>query len=255
MDDGDSSGGPLVGDLTGVGKVVNSDVAKRTYDDALSPMMREFGELSRDSLKAFRLFTAPIQLVAAYQDRFAAFCERVRNKVPDEHQREAAADVARPVMEAFASTSDDSPLMTMFEELMARAIDERHADKLSPTFAPLIQSLSPLEAKLVSVLSSSDQHSDVLYEKERQLILARLRTNFSVNDFGGDDHHLTMIQNLTEKRLVATLQKKLKKEDDYPNMEIESGQTLIRFTYRLTMFGKWFANSCVPGGSSPTKPR
>ena len=36
MDDSESDGGPLIGDLTGFGKVVNSEIANRTYDDAMS---------------------------------------------------------------------------------------------------------------------------------------------------------------------------------------------------------------------------
>lgn len=72
MDDGDSNSGPTVGDFTGLGKVVNSQVANRAYDDALSPAMRQVGGLSEDLLKTFRLFTAPLQLAAAYHDRFAS---------------------------------------------------------------------------------------------------------------------------------------------------------------------------------------
>lgn len=254
-EDSSSDAGSLVGDLTGVGKVINSEVAKRSYDEAFSPAMREFGELSKESLKAFRLFTAPIQLMAAYQDRFASFCQRVREKVPEEHQREAAPDVARPVMEAFASTSDDSPLMSMFEELMANAIDDRQAEKLSPTFAPLIQSLSPLEAKLIACLASTDQTLDVLWNRQQALIHRHLDMNFDFLEFGGNGHHLTMVQNLTERKIVATLQTKLNKESDYPSIEIPSGQGLIRFTYRLSMFGRWFADSCVPKGNRPAQPR
>lgn len=255
IEDSNASSGALVGDLTGIGKVVNSEIAKRSYDDALSPAMKEVGALTKDSLKAFRLFTAPIQLMAAYQDRFASFCERVRNKVPDEHQREAAPEVARPVMEAFASTSDDSPLMSMFEELMANAIDDRQADKLSPTFAPLIQTLSPLEAKLIAALASNDQVLDVLWQKEQKTICGHLNKNFNFEDFGGNGHHLTIVQNLTDKKLIATLQKNLKQQDDYPSIMLRDGQSLMRFTYRLTMYGRWFANSCVPKGERPPQPR
>jgi glutaminase len=110
---------PSIGDLTGAGQVINSEIAKRTYNEALSPAMKELGGLSEDTLKALRLFTAPLQLAAAYQDRFKAFCQRVRDKVPTSQQQEAPPEIVKPVMDAFASTSDDSPLMKMFEELIA----------------------------------------------------------------------------------------------------------------------------------------
>lgn len=114
---------PPIGDLTGVGEVINSQVAKWTYQDGLSSSVRQVGALSTDTLKTLRLFTAPFQLLAAYQDRFELFCNRVRERVPESEQKDATPEIARPVMEAFASTSDDSTMMQMFEELMAKAID------------------------------------------------------------------------------------------------------------------------------------
>lgn len=142
-------------DITGIGKVLDSDVVKEVYRDAASPALREVGGLSKDLVKTLRLFTAPFQLAAAYQDRLVDFCDRVRNNVPEDFQQEAASNIAKPVIEAFAFTEDDSPLMAMFEELMTKAIDSREASKLSPTFPDIIKNLSPLQAKLLKSLKSS----------------------------------------------------------------------------------------------------
>lgn len=241
----DDSKGPIIGDLAGAGQIINSEVAKRTYEDALSPTMRELGGLSEDTFKAFRLFTAPIQLMAAYQDRFRAFCERVRNKVPEEQQQEAPAEIGRPVMEAFASTSDDSPLMSMFEELMAKAIDKREVNKLSPSFPEIIRSLSPLEAKLIAALKNKAQIMDDLFKLDENLIMQRVGTNFNFEDFGGGAHHLTIAQNLTEKKIVKLETANLDYTKFYPTLVIPSGHQLKRTTIQLTMFGRWFASTCV----------
>jgi hypothetical protein len=243
--DEQSPKGPLIGDLAGAGQIINSEIAKKSYDDALSPAMREVGGLTKDALKTFRLFTAPLQLAAAYQDRFAAFCDRVRAKVAPEKQREAPPEIAAPVKRAFATTSDDSPLMSMFEELMAKAIDVRTADKLSPAFPDVIKALSPLQAKLIKDLVRREQFTDTLWEMDKQLIHQFVKVNFSFDDFGGPDHHLTMAQDLAEKKLIAILQSTPNKDDLYPNLEIPEGLSLRRMTYRLTMFGKWFASACV----------
>ncbi len=243
--DEQSGKGPLIGDLAGVGQIINSEIAKKSYDDAISPAMREFGGLTKDALKTFRLFTAPLQLAAAYQDRFAAFCDRVRAKVPPERQREAPPEIAAPVMRAFATTSDDSPLMSMFEELMAKAIDVRTADTLSPTFSDIIKGLSPLQAKLIKNLVLQEQFTDTLWDANKQLIHKFIKTNFSIDDFGGSDHHLTIAQDLAEKKLVGILQSVPNRNELYPDLEIPTGLSLNRVTYRLTMFGKWFANACV----------
>ncbi len=237
---------PVIGDLAGAGQIINSEIAKRSYDDALSPPMQEVGALSRDTLKAFRLFTAPLQLAAAYQDRFAAFCERVREKVPEEKQKEAPPEIAAPVMQAFATTSDDSPLMAMFEELMAKAINADEADKLSPDFPGIIKSLSPHQAKLVRALLLGEQHFvDALASASENLILQRLGQNFSYADFGGADHHLTLMQDLAKKQLVTITNVSIIKDNRYPDLTIPEGCRLSRMTFRLSMFGRWFASACV----------
>ncbi|MEN6348464.1 MAG: Abi-alpha family protein [Syntrophomonas sp.] len=242
----DASKGLIIGDLTGAGQVINSEVAKQTYNDALSPTMRELGGLSVDTFKAFRLFTAPIQLMAAYQDRFRVFCDKVRNKVPEEHQREAPAEIGRPVMEAFASTSDDSPLMAMFEELMAKAIDKREADKLSPSFPEIIRTLSPLEAKLIAALKKMSQITDDIFKTDENLIVQRIYANFNFADFGDHAHHLTISQDLMEKKIVSINHNiSIDATKLYPLLVIPAGCRLKRTKIDLTMFGKWFASACV----------
>ncbi|MDO8787500.1 MAG: Abi-alpha family protein [Sulfuritalea sp.] len=247
--------GPLFGDLAGAGQIVNSEVAKRTYDDALSPTMRELGGLGGDTLKAFRLFTAPIQLVAAYQDRFSAFCNRVRQRVPEEQQCEAPAEIGRPVMEAFASTSDDGPLMSMFEELMAKAIDKREAGKLSPSFPNIIRGLSPLQAKLIASLINTQQITDDLINTYENRIVQRLYANFDFADFGDHAHHLTISQDLKEKNiLLITRDLSVDLPKVYPDLEVPEGHELRRTSFQLSMFGRWFASACVGKATSPITP-
>jgi hypothetical protein len=54
-----------ISDLTGIGKVIDSEIAKETYKDAASPAMKEIGGFAQDAVKTFRLFTAPIQLLVS----------------------------------------------------------------------------------------------------------------------------------------------------------------------------------------------
>lgn len=248
----DKSAGAGFGDLTGAGQIINSKVAERAYDDALSPAMKEVGAVSRDLAKTFRLFLAPLQLAAAYQDRFAAFCNRVRAKVPEDRQQEAPPEIVAPVMHAFATTADNSPLMSMFEELMAKAIDRNESEKLSPLFPELIRSLSPLQAKLVKALSQQDHIADVILTVEDRILVGRLKANYSVDDFGGANHHLTLCQDLADKKLVTNVSRNINVGEHYPNLTIANGTKLIRMVYRLSMFGKWFARACIQAPPSPS---
>jgi hypothetical protein len=236
---------PLVGDLAGAGQLINSKVAQWTYKDGLSPSVKQVGALTTDALKAFRLFTAPLQLAAAYQDRFEKFCDRVRERVPEAAQCDAPPEIARPVMEAFASTSDGSPMMSMFEELMAKAIDKGEAKKLSPQFPEIVKLLSPLQAVLVVSLKRGDQFTDDLMDRKQNTIKARIGANFNFDDFGGPDHHLTLVQDLDQKKLVTSLNQEVP-AGQYPNLQIPEGLTLCRTVFRLTMFGHWFAAAVTP---------
>ena len=61
----DESGSPLVGDLVGLGKVANSKLVQSVYADISKAGATEQGaKLATDTIKALRLFTAPIQLLA-----------------------------------------------------------------------------------------------------------------------------------------------------------------------------------------------
>ena len=71
-------------DLTGIGKIVDSEIAKRAYEDAASEPARQVGHLATDALKALRLFTAPIQLLATAQDRFERWLGDLRDSVPED---------------------------------------------------------------------------------------------------------------------------------------------------------------------------
>ena len=237
---------PPVGDLAGAGEIINSEVGKWTYKDGLSSSVKQVGALTTDTLKALRLFTAPLQLLAAYQDRYEKFCDRVRERVPESQQCEAAPEIARPVMDAFASTSDGSPMMSMFEELMAKAIDKREAMKLSPQFPDIVRSLSPLQALMISRLREAEQFTDDIRDNSKNLILQRVGANFNFDDFGGQDHHLTLVQDLEQKKLVTMLADQKVPDGTYPELQIPEGLKLLRTQVRLSMYGKWFVDAVTP---------
>ncbi|TWU15979.1 Abi-alpha family protein [Allorhodopirellula heiligendammensis] len=243
MDQSEPDKGPLIGDLTGAGKVINSEVAKRIYDDALSPSMRELGSLSEDFLKTIHLIAAPFQIGAVLQVRLVSFCERISNMVPKERQRDAPPEIAKPVIEAIAFIRDDSPLMTMFEELMSRAIDVNEADELSPEFPAIIQSLSPLQAKLITSLAAEDHFTDIIQDRNTGIVYRQLGSNYQPEDYHGYPHHLTLVQNLATKSIVTILFRDIAEE--YPDTTVPEGTHLRRMSVRLSRFGLWFATSCT----------
>ncbi len=93
-----------------VAKIGDSQLASKAYDDLAASPLREGGKALTDLVKAFQLFLAPIQLLAVAQDRRAAFCERVRAKVPEDRQQEAAPSIALPILMDLRFMEDDNPL-------------------------------------------------------------------------------------------------------------------------------------------------
>ena len=115
-----------------VAKIIDSQVANKAYDDLLADAMKEGGKALADTVKAFRLFTAPIQLLAVAQDRLAVFCDRVRAKVPEDRQQEAAPSIALPILMDLRFMEDENPLTELYLNLLARAIDRERCSEAHP---------------------------------------------------------------------------------------------------------------------------
>lgn len=153
----------MMEDLTGLGKVAES-VAKlgdsklldKAYDDLAASPMREGGKALTDLAKAFRLFLAPIQLLAVAQDRLAAFCERVRAKVPEDRQQEAAPSIALPVLMDLRFMEDENPLTELYLNLLARAVDKERCNEAHPAFVKVIEQMSSDEAMVMYQFRQKD---------------------------------------------------------------------------------------------------
>lgn len=150
-------------DLTGLGKALDSEVAKRSYDDAVSPGAKELGQATADILKGLRLFTAPFQMMGSWQDRLTARLDRVRQSVPEERQVECPANIAGPAIEALRFEEDDSICGRMFEELLAKAIDKETQGIIHPAFPKIIASMSPEEAHALVAYARHSINESLFY--------------------------------------------------------------------------------------------
>ena len=179
-------------DLTGLGKIAeslvklaDSKLVVKAYDDLLADAMRVGGHTLADTVKAFRLFTAPIQLLAVAQDRLAAFCDRVRAKVPEDRQQEAAPSIALPILMDLRFMEDDNPLTELYLNLLARAIDKKRCNEAHPAFVKIIEQMSSDEAMVMWQFSKRDswpiclERSDLVTGEGSGFILPpRIRETF-----------------------------------------------------------------------------
>jgi Abortive infection alpha len=139
-----------------VAKIGDSQLANKAYDDLAAGAMREGGKALTELVKAFRLFLAPIQFAAAWQDRLAAYCDRVRAKVPEDRQQEAASSIALPILMDLRFMEDDNPLTKLYLNLLARVIDKERCNEAHPAFVKIIEQMSPDEAMVVWQFSERD---------------------------------------------------------------------------------------------------
>lgn len=140
-------------DLTGLGKIVDSKLAMRAYEDLVTDSAKQAGHLAADTFKVFRLFTAPIQLLATAQDRFELWLNKVRDAVPPERQVEAAPEIAGPVLMNLRFMSDVNELRELYLNLLKLAIDRDYRNKAHPGYVKIIEQLSPRDAHFLRVLS------------------------------------------------------------------------------------------------------
>lgn len=130
-------------------RLLNAKVTEKAYDDAVSPAAREAGCLGEDLVKAFRLFTAPIQLLANWQDRFRMWLDNVRSRVPAGRQVEAPAYIAGPVLLNLRFIEDDNILRRLYMELLTRAIDSEGQHLVHPAFVKILEQMAQEEALLL----------------------------------------------------------------------------------------------------------
>ncbi len=238
-------------DLTGLGKIAESvaklaesELAIKAYDDLLADAMKEGGKTLADTVKAFRLFTAPIQLLALAQDRLASFCEKVRSKVPEDRQQEAAPSIALPILMDLRFMEDDNPLTELYLNLLARAIDKERCSEAHPAFVKIIEQMSPDEAMVMYVLR--DRSIKICFAKgnEPSIIVAGY-TRISETDFPASRiasptnlwmylKRLEALTLLTHTYGVGSIDA-LRHHSPHKN-----------HTYHLTDFGRLFVDACIP---------
>ncbi len=135
--------------ISDIAKILDSETVQKIYEDGLSKPIKQIGALGEDFIKALRLFTAPIQLLASYQDRLRGYLDDVRNRVPQEKQTEAPAHVAGPVLLNLRFIEEDNILKELYLNLLAAAIDKDRQQRAHPGFIKIIEQLSPEEALIL----------------------------------------------------------------------------------------------------------
>jgi len=224
-------------------------VVERLYEDGVSGSAKELSKIGVDIAKTARLFLAPLQLTAAFQDRFERFVRRVAEEVPEERRIEPPPELVGPSLAQMQYLDENNPLWKMFETLLTSAIDSDKADRAHPSFAHIISQLARDEAVILF-------HLRTRYFR----IVDRMDLNREENRF---ENRVVEESDIPEGELFLPEQMHVyylhleslslvtwPVTNQDPINDESGNQTGIRrnSTMQLTEFGRLFVSACVPNG-------
>lgn len=236
----------MTDELDAIGKIANSKLAEKVYDDSLSSSMVEISKFGVDVAKTARLILAPLQISATFQDRFEVFLENLNNRVPEEKIIQPPAELSSTCFEKMKYIESNNPLWAMFEELLIKASNKEEISLVHPSFGQIIGQLSPDEAIIVHELSKRDfevvDTLDLNKEEKRFENRKVINSTIPANKLVNADALEIYYSHLESLSLVTW-----PVIDEEP---IRSGntQTGIKRKSRmyLTDFGRLFAKACIP---------
>ena len=229
-------------DIAGIGKVADSKLANKLYDDAVSAAARELGDAAGDVIKTLRLFTAPFQMAAVAQDRFKLWLDEARRRVPIERQVPALPSIAGPALRAMLFLEEEDPLAEMFVNLLSKAIDKNTKLRVHPGFVKALEHLSPDEAVLLTKFNKTlflGVQIHYIAEENRVKSL----TTFPKMGLGEPDSIYMYLEHLESLGLCRVMENMKAHAPDHPNLEAYT-------YYRLTSFGSSFLEICEQGNTS-----
>ncbi|QDU05414.1 hypothetical protein V6x_51510 [Gimesia chilikensis] len=234
-------------DLTGLGKLANSKLVNQIYEDGFADATEEAGKALTDLTKTFRLFTAPIQLLATAQDRLAAYCERVRSEVPEERQIEASPSVATPILLELRYMEVENPITEMYLNLLKCAVDRDRVGDAHPAFVKIIGQLSPDEAMILHHLKSNKIEL-VEYRKELRdpLVHAVDGSDYPDPVLAKSPQLSMFLEHLEFLNLVLY---KVGEPMILGDLPLIAGFRQFKASAVLTQFGRLFVSACEPDGS------
>lgn len=218
---------------------------EKIYADLASKPTQEVGDIILNSVKAARCILAPIDYLAAQQDKFQNYLKRVNNKVPEGNQINAHPSLTGPIIENLKYLEEDSLITEMFLNLLARAIDKERVSEAHPAFSKIISQLSPDEAVIIYYFSKHHYKDELtfIYEKSFKFIetVDVIKTQFPTDQLKFPNNYRMYLDHLNHLNLLAAYNDFSKVVEGSPYNHKYCLQTT-----RLTSFGTLFSKATIP---------
>ncbi|MDD4652869.1 MAG: Abi-alpha family protein [Methanothrix sp.] len=241
-------------DIMGIGEALNSKVAEKAYDDILSKPAKQAGELLEDSVQALRLALFPVQVAASLQEKFERMWLRAINAVPTERRISlqpqtipSLLQMVGPIYERVKYMDENSVLYELFEELLARSIDNKRNPEAQPSFIHIISQLSRDEAIILLELRNNDFDLNISFgiEHETSRIIDKKIEfcNFPSEKLYFPEIIEMYFDHMDKLGLIGQpkIEEKLIRDGSLHHIGIKRC-----FKIHLSDFGDFFVNACVP---------
>ena len=146
-----------------------TDVANKTYDDTLHPVLQETGKSLALIPRAINAALAALQIWTINREykieETTKLLEiKLANISPDKIISPEPY-VAVPAIQAISYCMDCEELKDMFASLLASSMISDKKDDVHPSFVEIIKSMSPLDARIFKFLSSNKESVAVVEYK------------------------------------------------------------------------------------------
>ena len=224
---------------------------KQIYKDAASPAAKQLGQIGEDILKTLQLaLGAPVQYLAAVQDRYRRFLDKSVRRVSEQHRISPAPQILGPVLEGIRYEPEDTPIDEMFSQLLSRSMDSERVHEAHPAYPILIKQLSADEARILAALK--DQQFDLVYTRDFDRVanlfygMHKVESDSLPRDGLIFPNNIPMYFNHLDKLGLAGCFQQGNQEPLFSDSEqrVQIG-VRVRCKYMLTDFGKQFVHACI----------
>ncbi len=219
------------------------------YNDVASPVAKQVGSALESTAKATRWLIAPIDYLAAQNDRYQNYLQRISEKVPEKNLIEGHPQIVGPALDGLKYLPQEDIITELFINLLSRAIDKERVSEAHPAFTQIINQLSPDEAVVIYYLSKQSYKylTFAAFNKESNTFSPReIRNNqFPVEYLANPGSYSFYMDHLYSLNLAGIWQQ----GNQTPIIDTETEKQIgveINSLAQLTPFGQLFSKACIP---------
>ncbi|ECJ3939507.1 DUF4393 domain-containing protein [Salmonella enterica subsp. salamae] len=229
-----------------VSKVIDSKVVENTYNDALSPGLKELGKVGVDLAKTARLLLAPLQIAATFQERLERFLREMNERIPESQRIDIAPEISGPALESMRYVDESNILWGLFKEVLFKSADQKHVNIVHPSFIQIIKQLTRDEAFLLLKLDVEPFYivdtMDFIQEENRFTNKVIERSTIPTDEFLSPESMGVYHLHLESLSLIAW---PVTKQEPIHEGGVQVG--IRRYSeIHLTEFGRLFVTACIP---------